>query len=41
LAAIRAGLGDVPLKPGEEIILGAGQRLRVVDVVWVEEEDPP
>ena len=27
------------IKPGEEILLGAGQRFRVVDVVPFEEED--
>jgi hypothetical protein len=27
------------IKPGEEILLGAGQRFRVLDVVPFEEED--
>jgi hypothetical protein len=27
------------IKPGEEILLGAGQRFRVIDVVPFEEED--
>ena len=34
-------LGDVSWKPGDEIFLGAGKRLRVLDVVAVEEEDSP
>ena len=34
-------LGDVPWKPGDEIFLGAGKRLRVLDVVPVEEGDSP
>jgi hypothetical protein len=34
-------LGDLPIKPGEEIFLGPGRRLRVLDVIPVEEEDAP
>lgn len=34
-------LGDVTWKPGDEIFLGAGKRLRVLDVVPVEEEGSP
>jgi hypothetical protein len=34
-------LGDVPIKVEEEIFLGPGRRLRVLDVVPVEEEDSP
>jgi hypothetical protein len=34
-------LGDVPIKVGEEIFLGPCRRLRVLDVVPVEEEDSP
>ena len=34
-------LGDVPWKPGDEIFLGAGKRLKVLDVVAVEDEDSP
>ncbi len=34
-------LGDVPIKVGEEIFLGPGRRLRVVDVGPVEEEGSP
>jgi hypothetical protein len=31
----------VMIKPGDEIHLGAGQRLRVLDVVPIEDEDSP
>jgi hypothetical protein len=32
-------LGDVPFRPGDEIFLGPGRKLRVLDVVPLEEED--
>ena len=31
-------LGDAPWKPGDEIFLGAGKRLKVLDVVPVNED---
>jgi hypothetical protein len=34
-------LGDVPFRAGDEIFLGPGKTLRVLDVVPVEEEDSP
>ena len=32
---------SVMIKPGEEIIVGNGRRLRVLDVVPIEDEDSP
>jgi hypothetical protein len=34
-------LGDLPIKVDEEIFLGPGRRLRVLDIVPVEEEESP
>jgi hypothetical protein len=34
-------LGDLPIKVDEEMFLGPGRRFRVLDVVPVDEEDPP
>ena len=34
-------LGDVRFNPGDEIFLGPGKTLRVLDVVPVEEPDSP
>jgi hypothetical protein len=31
----------VMIKPGEEILFGAGERFRVLDLVPVEQEDSP
>ena len=31
----------VLIRPGEDIIIGAGQEMRVLDVVPVEDEDSP
>ena len=34
-------LGDATWKPGDEIFLGPGKRLKVLEVVEVEEESSP